>query len=59
MLKTEVYFSNRRWRFSVIEVGSLGQAIERLYTRRCENRRDATTQAAQALQHERNKRNAT
>ena len=57
-LKTEVYFRNHRWWFAVLELGRLGQTLERLISRPCRNRRDAHKQAVQALALERTRRNA-
>lgn len=57
-LSSEVYFRNRRWWFAVLELGRLGQTLERLICRPCRNRKDARIQANQALAHERSKRDA-
>lgn len=55
---TEIYYRNRRWWFAVIELGRLGQTLERLIVRRCHNKTDARVQAAQALKHVRSQRDA-
>lgn len=63
MLTSEVYFRKPansrpgRWWFAVLELGRLGQTLDRLICRRCRNKNDAHRQAAEALVHERIKRN--
>lgn len=56
-ISTEVYFHKGRWRFAVVQLGRLGQVIDRLYSRVCRNRKAAHQQALQALDHEKSKAN--
>ena len=58
-LSTEVFHQNRRWRYAVIEVGSLGQTLERVLCRACRNSKEARREAKEALEYERSKRNAS
>lgn len=62
MLATEVYYhktSRRpgRWWYAVLELGRLGQVLERVACRRCRDKKEARRLARTALAHERNKRN--
>ena len=64
MLTSEVYYrlpvagQSGRWWFAILELGRLGQILDRLVVRRCRDRKDARRQAAEALKNERNKRDA-
>lgn len=64
MLTYEVFYRkpanghSGRWWYAILELGHLGQVIDRLIVRRCRDKKEARRQAAEALKNERNKRDA-
>ena len=49
MLSTEVYYHHGYWWFALVELGRLGQILDRSLCKRCKGPKDARTQAAAAL----------